>query len=102
MIDDYIRQYGSMPVFGKLARERREELAREQAKGQIAAIAVPPADVSPPASALPPVRSGGPLAAAQERALKPKDDFKECADCPEMVVVPAGSFTMGSPGSRGQ
>jgi formylglycine-generating enzyme required for sulfatase activity len=38
-----------------------------------------------------------PLTAEQERALKPKDSFKECEDCPEMVVVPAGSFTMGSP-----
>jgi formylglycine-generating enzyme required for sulfatase activity len=33
----------------------------------------------------------------RERALKPKDIFSECANCPEMVVVPAGSFTMGSP-----
>jgi formylglycine-generating enzyme required for sulfatase activity len=33
----------------------------------------------------------------QESALKPKDKFKECANCPEMMVVPAGSFTMGSP-----
>jgi formylglycine-generating enzyme required for sulfatase activity len=33
----------------------------------------------------------------QERGLRPKDSFKECADCPEMVVVPAGSFMMGSP-----
>jgi formylglycine-generating enzyme required for sulfatase activity len=33
----------------------------------------------------------------QERALKPKDTFRECANCPEMTVVPAGSFTMGSP-----
>jgi formylglycine-generating enzyme required for sulfatase activity len=24
------------------------------------------------------------------------DSFKECADCPEMIVVPAGSFMMGS------
>ena len=33
-----------------------------------------------------------------ERALKPKDAFRECAkDCPEMVVVPAGEFMMGSP-----
>ncbi len=24
--------------------------------------------------------------------------FRECTDCPEMVVLPAGSFTMGSPG----
>ncbi|OPH81325.1 hypothetical protein B2M20_18355 [Nitrobacter vulgaris] len=33
----------------------------------------------------------------QERPLKPKDVFKDCANCPEMVVVPAGSFKMGSP-----
>ncbi len=26
--------------------------------------------------------------------------FKDCADCPEMVVVPSGSFMMGSPGSE--
>ncbi len=30
-------------------------------------------------------------------ALKPGDSFKDCDTCPEMVVVPAGSFTMGSP-----
>ncbi len=38
-----------------------------------------------------------PLTAEQERMLKPKDSFTECGICPEMVVVPAGSFTMGSP-----
>jgi formylglycine-generating enzyme required for sulfatase activity len=37
------------------------------------------------------------LTEAQERELKPNDAFRECEDCPEMVVVPAGSFTMGSP-----
>ena len=38
------------------------------------------------------------LTAERERALKPKDAFRECAqDCPEMVVVPAGTFIMGSP-----
>ena len=38
------------------------------------------------------------LTAAKERTLKPGDAFKECAqDCPEMIVVPAGSFMMGSP-----
>jgi formylglycine-generating enzyme required for sulfatase activity len=38
--------------------------------------------------------------AEQERALKPGEPFKECSDekyCPEMVVVPAGEFMMGSP-----
>ena len=36
------------------------------------------------------------LTRAQESALNPKDAFKECTDCPEMVVVPAGTFVMGS------
>jgi formylglycine-generating enzyme required for sulfatase activity len=38
-----------------------------------------------------------PLSLERERALKAKDSFRECDDCPEMVVVPVGSFTMGSP-----
>jgi formylglycine-generating enzyme required for sulfatase activity len=38
------------------------------------------------------------LSAEAERALKPLAHFKECAkDCPEMVVIPAGAFRMGSP-----
>ena len=37
------------------------------------------------------------LSAEDERALKPRDTFRECAkDCPEMIVVPAGEFVMGS------
>jgi formylglycine-generating enzyme required for sulfatase activity len=37
----------------------------------------------------------------QEQALKPGDSFRECAKgCPEMVVVPAGSFAMGSPATE--
>lgn len=43
------------------------------------------------------------LIAAKERALKPGDSFKECAtDCPTMIVVPAGSFVMGSLASEHQ
>ncbi len=35
---------------------------------------------------------------AAERNLKPLASFRECAkDCPEMIVLPAGTFTMGSP-----
>jgi formylglycine-generating enzyme required for sulfatase activity len=41
------------------------------------------------------------LTTAQERALKPGDPpFKECTGCPEMIVVPAGNFTMGSPANE--
>jgi formylglycine-generating enzyme required for sulfatase activity len=40
------------------------------------------------------------LGAAQEQALKPGSMFKECAqDCPEMIVVSSGSFTMGGAAS---
>ncbi|WP_376696536.1 bifunctional serine/threonine-protein kinase/formylglycine-generating enzyme family protein [Wenzhouxiangella sp. EGI_FJ10305] len=28
---------------------------------------------------------------------KPGESFRDCAECPEMVVIPAGSFRMGSP-----
>lgn len=28
--------------------------------------------------------------------LKPGDAFRDCADCPELVVVPGGTFVMGS------
>jgi formylglycine-generating enzyme required for sulfatase activity len=42
-------------------------------------------------------RPGRPLSAGEECGLKPRDVFKECDNCPEMVVVPSGSFTMGSP-----
>jgi formylglycine-generating enzyme required for sulfatase activity len=43
------------------------------------------------------------LSASAESVLKPGDVFHECASppgkdyCPQMVVVPAGQFTMGSP-----
>jgi formylglycine-generating enzyme required for sulfatase activity len=38
------------------------------------------------------------LSSATERALKAGQQFKECArSCPEMVVMPSGEFTMGSP-----
>jgi formylglycine-generating enzyme required for sulfatase activity len=35
-----------------------------------------------------------------ERALQPGETFTECAFCPEMVVIPAGEFMMGSPGDE--
>ena len=32
----------------------------------------------------------------QRQAMAPGQIIKDCVDCPEMVVIPAGSFTMGS------
>jgi formylglycine-generating enzyme required for sulfatase activity len=43
------------------------------------------------------------LTPEQERALRPGDEFVECANgCPAMVVVPAGKFTMASEEGVGQ
>ena len=37
-----------------------------------------------------------PAFAADASAMKPGDTFKDCRDCPEMVVIPAGRATLGS------
>jgi formylglycine-generating enzyme required for sulfatase activity len=41
-----------------------------------------------------------PLSPVREQALRPRDTFSECANCPKMVVVPAGNFMMGSPANE--
>src|SRR5262249_50865844 len=95
---DFIKRYGDS-FYGTLARARLQELK----KSQLAAVAPtrpPPVSSGPCGSAPMAVslssRSPQPLTKADECVLKPKDVFKECDKCPEMVVVPAGSFTMGS------
>ena len=83
-------------VYADFASARMEALKKQQT-----ALATPPPKAPEPVvSALDPKRKAVPLTAAEERALKPKDSFKECPECPEMVVVPAGSFTMGSADSE--
>jgi formylglycine-generating enzyme required for sulfatase activity len=100
-LEAFIRRYGD-GFYGDLARARLEE----SKKSQVAVVA-PPATPSAPAVACGGVvsvslssRSPQPLSANEECALKPKDAFKECDKCPEMVVVPTGSFTMGSPNNE--
>jgi formylglycine-generating enzyme required for sulfatase activity len=53
-------------------------------------IPEPPLPMAPPPAAKL-------LTLADERALKPLESFRECDACPEMVVLPAGSFLRGSP-----
>ncbi|HWJ38311.1 MAG TPA: SUMF1/EgtB/PvdO family nonheme iron enzyme [Sphingomicrobium sp.] len=36
-------------------------------------------------------------ASPRERSMAPGMIFRDCADCPEMIVTPAGSFVIGSP-----
>jgi formylglycine-generating enzyme required for sulfatase activity len=42
------------------------------------------------------------LVGNEPRCLKPKGSFKDCGTCPEMVVIPAGEFMMGSPENEAQ
>src|SRR5205807_1066072 len=44
------------------------------------------------------------VGAGERKCIKPEagkiESFKDCPECPEMVVVPAGEFMMGSPASE--
>ncbi len=40
-----------------------------------------------------------PAASAADN-LKPGQEFRDCSLCPQMIVVPKGSFSMGSPDSE--
>jgi len=42
-------------------------------------------------------QSTGSSVATTATGLEPGDSFRECRNCPEMVILPAGSFLMGSP-----
>jgi formylglycine-generating enzyme required for sulfatase activity len=112
--EDHLTRFANC-AFAGLAKARIEDL-----KNKIAAVAppaMPPSSIQS-AAVPPPVipdspcggrslvsvslssRTAKSLSQAEECALKPKDSFKECDKCPVMVVVPAGSFVMGSPASE--
>jgi formylglycine-generating enzyme required for sulfatase activity len=58
---------------------------------------VPSSPLRPVAGVFPQLREPRPLSRFEERALLPLDHFKECEQCPEMVIIPVGDFLMGSP-----
>jgi len=100
VLEAFIARYKDT-FYAELARARIDELKKQQ----MAVVAPPkspevgpqakPAMTAPP----PPPRCDGVEAQVgnEIRCLKPRDSFRDCPICPEMVVVPAGSFTMGSP-----
>jgi formylglycine-generating enzyme required for sulfatase activity len=87
--DEFLGQYGSEPL-AELAREERDALRDKER----AAAAAPCGGVTLASFS---TRGAAPLSANEECALQAKAEFKECDSCPTMVVVPEGSFTMGSP-----
>jgi formylglycine-generating enzyme required for sulfatase activity len=84
-----------------MAQARVEDLKKQQiavATPPVAAKPAPATPAQPTAAVSPPARCDGveALVGSERRCLRPKDSFRDCPDCPEMVVVPAGEFMMGS------
>jgi len=124
VLEDFVRQFGDTP-YGSMARARLDELRKDELRKEVTSLASPvalepsapraklAAVAAPTASPVPSgpcgrgrisvsmrSRTAVPLSADEECALGPGDVFKDCNQCPEMVVVPAGAFTMGSPESE--
>ncbi len=94
VLQSFIDEYPS-GVYAKFARARHGELGCGQ-------VAVAPA-VKPAVGVYPPACDGVMVAVGlpgrgEEQCLTPGSgaSFRDCPDCPEMVVVPSGSFMMGS------
>ena len=102
-LETFVRRHSKSPE-ADYARARIDNL-----KQPVAIAAPPPKVPAPPptkptqpaavAPPTPPARCDGvaTLVGNEARCLRPKESFRDCADCPEMVVVPAGEFMMGSP-----
>jgi hypothetical protein len=74
-------------VFGLLSLAAAGVLEPNAIKVQVRRFA----DYMPAVGGMP-----APLTSEKERSLKKGDDFQECWSCPEMIVVRAGEFMMGS------
>ncbi|WP_336486642.1 SUMF1/EgtB/PvdO family nonheme iron enzyme [Methylobacterium nigriterrae] len=67
--------------------------AQQSSASPIVAPSPPP---TPPAPAQPQLAALPPPAPVPPAASQTGQSFRDCGDCPEMVVLPAGSFEMGS------
>jgi formylglycine-generating enzyme required for sulfatase activity len=99
VLEDFIHRYPDT-IYAKLAREKLEQLKANTKVAVVAPPIAPPMRAGPCGGGATPAslssRSAAPLSAAEECSLKPENTFKECENCPAMVVVPAGLFTMGA------
>ncbi|HKO08592.1 MAG TPA: formylglycine-generating enzyme family protein, partial [Alphaproteobacteria bacterium] len=80
LVDRFLKRYPA----GTYASDAKA-LGEALAKAEKQALVAPPAAAVRP---LPANASGYPVGVGQS--------FRDCADCPEMVVIPAGEFQMGS------
>ena len=123
--EDYLQRYMDMPgfeIYAPLVRERldalKEErrLRQEQEEERLRKVAEAPQaweelqDSNNYESLMAYLRTYGDVQGAESWVaeayrllldqLRPGVRFRDCAECPEMVVIPAGSFLMGSPESE--
>ncbi len=94
-----------VPVSQVLRKVRDEvvRLARTVGHEQVPALydqAIGDFYFRPPENAAPASPAAGAPPAAASEAYPPGKVFRDCPACPQMVVVPAGEFTMGSPESE--
>jgi formylglycine-generating enzyme required for sulfatase activity len=64
----------------------------DEARNAVAAAVRPPTVASPPS----PVKPAVGVYPAQDAAMRPKTVFRDCLECPEMVVIPAGQAYLAS------
>ncbi len=119
VLEEFIRRFPDS-VYTGFANARLEELRRdksaswwrwgsgqrpesEKPKETQTAVVAPPKPAPAPVRPAEDVCDDGLLVSVANSSTKPcikpgsGESFKDCPDCPEMVVVPAGSFSMGSP-----
>jgi formylglycine-generating enzyme required for sulfatase activity len=87
MFEEYLRQY-PQGQFAGLARLKVDEMKGGQT------IAPAPGTKTPSPTQ--------PAVGVFPKTYNPGDTFKDCPDCPEMVVIPPGNFRMGDLNGGGQ
>jgi formylglycine-generating enzyme required for sulfatase activity/uncharacterized caspase-like protein len=94
----FLQRHGES-IYAGPARAKLTELNKRSQQVAAVPTSPPPAPnaATPAVGIYPPTTRSLPLTPAQERGLKPMDTLTECVNCPEMIVVPPGGFTMGSP-----
>jgi formylglycine-generating enzyme required for sulfatase activity len=94
VLEAFIAKFGDS-FYASLATARLAELKKKEEEEKKVAVVTSPAPVAPSKPVEPAVITV-PKPQVSSR-YKPGDTFKDCDKCPEMVVVPAGEFVMGSP-----
>jgi formylglycine-generating enzyme required for sulfatase activity len=106
-LETFARRYGASPE-AEYARARSESLRQQQTastarpsepakQGLVPGLLKETVGIILPRDQSPRCDGIEMQVGTEKRCLNPKDTFRDCETCPEMVVIPAGEFMMGSP-----